>query len=720
MNKLFSGKTGNKQGRTTIMGEIIRWIGMPIIILMLCLTVIVLRTVKTNLVSLAQEKISLETVAFASRVDQQFQKFDLLSYSMAQNQQFNQIIRKLREGEELKKIDGFDESFETLVNMAKSDSYISATWIADEKTNQVWASDGYFSDGSWDIHTREWFTALQENPSMQYVTTEPYFDETIGEMIVTISSPIKDVHGNVIAASGVDVSIKGIFNLMQTEKVGESGFYVLLSKFNDILYHPNQEVIGGNVSGAPINQELKDTIINRNYSLVEFEEFGIPNVGYLAAVGERGWAINSVLPEKEFMRSYNILRNTLVAMLMGAIFAYLALIWRVAKRITKPLAELNGVAEQIAGGDLNVQLDIQSKNEIGMVANSIGQTVNRLRDYVDYIQEISQVLEKMADGDMRIRLTKEYKGEFSSIKDALQLISSSLNNTLTMINQSSEQVNQGSAHVSSAAQSLATGAAEQASSIQNLTESVRVISEQSKNNAQNAENAKTLAMESGKEVELGNQHMNQMLSAMEEISKSSEEIHKIIKAIDDIAFQTNILALNAAVESARAGEAGKGFAVVADEVRSLAVRSAEAAKQTQMLVEESVKNAGIGLGIAKDTAESLGKIRTKTEETSSIVEVIAKSSHEQATTIDEISDGLSSISTVVQSNAATAEQSSAASEELSAQATMLYEEVKKFKLEETRNFINHNFTEAFSEIQAAQINPPTTSYEENSASSDKY
>ncbi len=719
MNKLLAGKVG-KRGQSTITGEIMRWIGIPIIIAMLCLTIIVLRTVKTNLVSLAKEKISLETKAFASQVDQHFQKFDLLSYSMAQNQQFNEIIRKLRAGEELKKIDGFDESFETLVNMAKSDSYIFATWIADEKTNQVWASDGYFSDGAWNIHSREWYTALKENPSAQYITTEPYFDETVGEMIVTISSPIKDVQGNVVAAAGVDVSIKGIEKLLESEKVGDSGFYVLLSKFNDVLYHPNKDVIGINVADAPINKELKDTITNRNYSLVEFEEFEIPNVGYLAAVGQRGWAINSVLPEKEFMSSYNILRNTLLVLLMGTILAYFALIWRVAKRISKPLVKLNGVAEQIAGGDLNVQLDIESKNEIGMVANSMGQTVNRLREYIDYIQEISQVLKQMADGDMRIRLTKEYKGEFSSIKEALQLISLSLNNTLMMINQSSEQVNQGSAHVSSAAQSLATGAAEQASSIQTLTESIRVISEQSKNNAQNAENAKTLAMESGREVEQGNEHMNQMLSAMEEISKSSEEIHKIIKAIDDIAFQTNILALNAAVEAARAGEAGKGFAVVADEVRSLAVRSAEAAKQTQMLVEESVRNAGIGLGIAKDTAESLGKIRTRTEETSSIVEVIAKSSQEQAITIDEISDGLSSISTVVQSNAATAEQSSAASEELSAQATMLYDEVKKFKLEETSNFANQNSTQSIQDYPKEQINYDEISYTNRSSGGDKY
>lgn len=680
-DKQENGHTKTKSIRM----DMFRWLGIPLILVFGVLIVLVLGSVRKTLLEATDETIQADTKAVAIKVASHFERYSLMADGMANNQQFIDILEQLKPNFRVQQAEGFAESFKTLERIHKKDENIVAVWIAHIKSNQLWASDGYFSDERWNIHDRDWYKSLMADRDAKFVITEPYYDDILKKQVVSVVSPIRDSYGQISGAAGIDVTVEALHQILRAEKLGERGFYVLLTPSNQVASHPSDEVMGIDLTEAPIDDNLKKTISDRVYGIVRFEEYGKPNVGYLGKVGESDWAVTSVLPQEEFLSRYIVLRNVLVVGLISVALGYFALILLITKRITKPLVELNEVAHHIAEGDLNVCLDIRSDNEIGVVARSINQTVDRLKDYIDYIREISSVLEQMSEGDMRIELKREYKGEFSSIKVALEHISSSLNETLTLINESSEQVNQGSNHVSSAAQALATGAAQQASSIQELTDSVQVISNQSKDNAQSAEQAKKLATESGKEVEMGNTLMENMLVAMEEISKSSEEIHKIIKAIDDIAFQTNILALNAAVEAARAGEAGKGFAVVADEVRNLAVRSAEAAKQTQLLVEQSVQNANTGLGIAKDTAESLNQIKIKTEETRDIVEIIAASSKEQASTIDNISVGLGQISTVVQGNAATAQQSSAASEELSAQANMLYNEVKKFKLRKEKN-----------------------------------
>lgn len=352
----------------------------------------------------------------------------------------------------------------------------------------------------------------------------------------------------------------------------------------------------------------------------------------------------------------------------------------VVRTITSPVKEIDEVAKNIANGKLDEEIQYQSKDELGTLAVNFNATVARLRDYVNYIDEVSKVLNQVADGDLVFQLTYDYAGEFAKIKTALVNISDSLNNTMSQISQSSDQVASGSEQVSSGAQALSQGATEQASSIEELAATVNEISSQVKQNADNAQNASQRVNQVGNEAAESNRRMQDMLSAMADISNRSSEIGKIIKTIEDIAFQTNILALNAAVEAARAGEAGKGFAVVADEVRNLASKSAEASKNTAVLIESSLKAVENGTKIADDTAMSLNEVVTGVQDVTGTINEISNASEVQAKSISQVTQGIDQISSVIQTNSATAEESAAASEELSGQAQILKNLVSQFRL----------------------------------------
>ncbi|MDF3002628.1 MAG: methyl-accepting chemotaxis sensory transducer [Bacillota bacterium] len=326
-----------------------------------------------------------------------------------------------------------------------------------------------------------------------------------------------------------------------------------------------------------------------------------------------------------------------------------------------------------ADADTEALFDLFTK-----VSNNLHDSMNEMKRYIN---EVAQVLSEVSDGNLRVGINSEYKGEFIQIKDSINNIVNSLNNVLGIINTAAEQVSTGSAQVSSGAQALAAGSSEQASSVEELSVSITRIAEQATENSANVKAATEYVEQAGNGVNAGNEHMKQLTEAMENIGSASNQIDNITKVIEDIAFQTNILALNAAIEAARAGNAGKGFAVVADEVRSLAAKSAEAAQQTAELIRASVATVSEGSKITNQTAKILEEVQTKALKVSESIVKIEEASADQATAIEQIKQGLSQVSAVVQANAATAEENSATSEEMSAQAATLREEVGKFKLD---------------------------------------
>ncbi|RKL62407.1 HAMP domain-containing protein [Thermoanaerobacteraceae bacterium SP2] len=299
---------------------------------------------------------------------------------------------------------------------------------------------------------------------------------------------------------------------------------------------------------------------------------------------------------------------------------------------------------------------------------------------IEPIQEAAAVLDEIAKGNLQVSVKGNYKGDHAKIKNALNDTIKSFNDVLNDINSAAQQVAAGAKQVSDAAQALSQGATEQASSIEELTASIEEISTQTKQNATNANQANELALAAKDAAAKGNEQMKEMLTAMNDINEASSNISKIIKVIDEIAFQTNILALNAAVEAARAGQHGKGFAVVAEEVRNLAARSANAAKETTTLIESSIKKAEDGTKIANNTAIALNKIVDGVTKAATLVGEIASASNDQAAAIAQINQGIAQVSQVVQTNSATSEESAAASEELSSQAEVLKDMISRFKL----------------------------------------
>ena len=334
--------------------------------------------------------------------------------------------------------------------------------------------------------------------------------------------------------------------------------------------------------------------------------------------------------------------------------------------------------ENTENGNLEARADV-SKFE-GSYQNIVKGLTKTLETIAEPIMEASDVLREIESGDLTTEMTGEYKGDFLIIKNSINNTISTFNKTLGSFNNATNQVAAGAEQVSQTSMTLSQGATEQASSVQELTASLTEVSAQTQDNANNAIEANKLAESAKNNAVGGNEHMKVMLKSMDDINASSNNISKIIKTIDDIAFQTNILALNAAVEAARAGQHGKGFTVVAEEVRNLATKSANAAAETAELIKNSISMVNEGTEIAKGTAGALEKIVDDISKTAGLVSGIASASSEQSAAIEQINQGIEQVSQVIQANSATSEESAAASEELSSQAELLKEEVEKFKL----------------------------------------
>ncbi len=413
------------------------------------------------------------------------------------------------------------------------------------------------------------------------------------------------------------------------------------------------------------------------------------------------------------LQSYNNITNIFLLSIAIIVVVLICVIGTLlTNSITKPIVQIETAIDALSKGEFErVAIDYKANDEFGALADNTSSTITNIQTMID---DLSYNIGEIANGNFIVESKAEhlYVGAFEPLKIAMSDLVNRMNSTMLSVSQSTEQVASSSEQVSSSAQALAQGATEQAGSIEELSATVSEISEKISLNAENANKTSQMAQGVVAAMGMSNDQMKKLTISMEEIDGKSKEISKIIKTIEDIAFQTNILALNAAVEAARAGAAGKGFAVVADEVRNLAGKSADAAKDTTLLIEGSIKAINEGVELTQLTAAELSKAVEGAGETTSVINEISTATNEQAEAVSQISAGLDQIAAVVHNNSATSEESAATSEELSSQAAVLKQIVSTFTL-------NTNL-----EKNVNQPNMSTTnvapSYLEEDVYSDKY
>ncbi|QAT50745.1 methyl-accepting chemotaxis protein [Caproiciproducens sp. NJN-50] len=435
-------------------------------------------------------------------------------------------------------------------------------------------------------------------------------------------------------------------------------------------------------------------------AIVQDAESGKPNTDILALIQNSGKQVENTEEAFDSMVKYDMSVASqqladdrasgwrtifiMIAVIVASFALGLFLRSYISGLISKPLAKLGRFAEMLAVGDIDVNkvaeekdmLLKQRKDEVGTLALSFNRVVASTVEQANKVQAI-------AGGDLTVSIA--VRSEFDVLGKALSRLIKDLNDLVISVVSSSSQVNSGSKLVSDSSTSIAQGATEQAGSVEELTASLEEIASQTAQNAKNARETNGLALKIEKDAEDGGTRMSEMIRAMNEIGVSSDNIGKIVKSINDIAFQTNILALNAAVEAARAGQYGKGFAVVAEEVRNLAAKSAEAAKETTELIEDSAQKVAAGTKMAGETAEALHKIMAGVTKITELIGSIATESNDQAEALGQVRQGIQQVSQVVQSNAAASEECASASEELSGQANLLRDSVGVFKLRTEEN-----------------------------------
>ncbi len=542
---------------------------------------------------------------------------------------------------------------------------------------------GYSNYGDFDFNDQLHFQTTSKG---DVFVGEPIINRLNGDIIIISGSPVYNDNKIVGTVYIVDL-ISSVNDKIGEITFGKTGHVYIINKEGTVIFHRDEQKIAEQANAlqetdkknASLAKATKKILASTTGGTITYRQNGKTMfAAYCPVKDHADWRLIITAPNSEFTSiiSISVLVNTILGILILVITILLMI--RLIKNIVDPIDSVTKRLVKLAKGDLKTPVEvIDTKDELSILSGNLENTIQSLNLY---ISDITRVLSQLSVGNLDIQTEASFAGDFVSLKESIDTIICSLNETMAQMNNAADLVADHSNSTSQGAKNLADSTTDQASVLEELVTSITNVSDQVKLTADNATRASQRSLEAKKNVESCNLQMQSMIHAMEDIKEGSAKIGDIIKNIETIAEQTNLLSLNAAIEAARAGEAGRGFSVVAEEVRSLAEESAKAAQNTAKLIIKSIETVENGTNIVNETAKSLTQVVNNTSDITNIIAEIADAARDQATAIEQINAGFEQMSDAVTTNSMTAQESASSSEELAAQAQNLKELIGRFSL----------------------------------------
>lgn len=662
-----------KQKKETIVGKVTKSLGLTMFAVNFVAVCIVVNLASAMMNS-SEENLILEVVDnITSTVETTMTAYFNTAETLAANQSIKTLLEESSPSNPMSKNSNYQSVLSELQAIVSnhSGSILNIT-VLSVAEDTYFMNDGEVSTRS-TVTDRSYYEAVTQKRT---IITDPYVQSQNNTLVVSTSAPVFSSNGTVLGCVVVNIPTSFVSNLIS--EFGNTGSTWVIDGNNSVVAHGTASYVGEDysvvgVSGSQLTQELSSP----TGKLIEYDRNGSSRTGSVGYISSLGWKMIAGIDTTEFSSNSNTLAAQLILILLVSIIVCLVVCFVKIFQLLRPINDINVAVEEMSKGNLHHEITYESSDEIGQLADNLRTTMTNLAIYID---EIDDSLNSFGNGDFTHSTDLVFLGDFKAIQTSQANFVKLITTTLESLKMTVEQVTIGSDYVATGSQNLAEGSMRQSDSIKNLNDIVVEITTQVQENAKNINGVNTTAQRISNDLDGSNKQMDEMLRSMGDIQEKSEGITKIVKTIEDVAFQTNILALNAAVEAARAGSAGKGFAVVAEEVRNLSSRTSEAVKNTTLLIDETTQAVKKGNEIAEITIDSLKNISGDISGFISTLAGITAASEEQAVAIEQISDSVHNITDAMHQASAVSEESAATSEELSSQASMMQQSIGMFKL----------------------------------------